>query len=87
MNVKTEIVKVVLNSNSKEKIMSDVMDVLDKDKKQKKILNVAKAIGIGFSIYYAYCLYVSQFYVQASDDGNEHVMGFKPPSNEQQSDE
>ena len=35
MNVKTEIVKVILNSNSKEKIMSDVMDVLDKNKKQK----------------------------------------------------
>ena len=82
MNVKTEIVKVILNSNSKEKIMSDVMDVLDKDKKQKKIFNSAKAIGIACGLYYAYCLYVNQFYAQASDD-SEHVMGFKPQSNKQ----
>ena len=82
MNVKTEIVKVILNSNSKEKIMSDVMDVLDKDRKQKKIFNTAKAIGIACGLYYVYCLYVNQLYVQASND-SEHVMGFKPPSNEQ----
>lgn len=79
MCIKTKILKVVMKSKDREECMTEILDILDKDKRNKTVKNVITSIGIFYVGCYLYNLWVSQFVMEIPQDGEEKVMGFKPP--------
>lgn len=79
MCIKTNILKAVMKSKDREECMMEILDILDKDKRNKTLKNVVTSIGIFYVGYYLYNVWVSQFVIEVPQDAEEKVMGFKPP--------
>ena len=79
MCIKTKILKVVMKSKDREECMMEILDILDKDKRNRMTKNVITSIGALYVGYYLYNLWASQFVMEVPQDVEEKVMGFKPP--------
>ena len=79
MCIKTKVLKVVMKSKDREECMMEILDILDKDKRNRMTKNVITSIGVFYVGYYLYNLWVSQFIMEVPQQVEEKVMGFKPP--------
>ena len=79
MCIKTKVLKVVMKSKDREECMMEILDILDKDKRNRTTKNVITSIGALYVAYYLYNLWASQFVMEVPQDVEEKVMGFKPP--------
>ena len=79
MCIKTKILKVVMKSKDREECMMEILDILDKDKRNRTVKNVITSIGVLYVGYYLYNLWASQFVMEGPQEVEEKVMGFKPP--------
>ena len=46
MCIKTKILKVVMKSKDREECMMEILDILDKDKRNRTVKNVITSIGV-----------------------------------------
>ena len=79
MCIKTKILKVVMKSKDREECMMEILDILDKDKRNRTVKNVITSIGVVYVGFYLYNLWTSQFIMEVPQEVEEKVMGFKPP--------
>lgn len=79
MCIKTKILKVVMKSKDREECMMEILDILDKDKRNRTVKNVITSIGVVYVGFYLYNLWASQFIMEVPQEVEEKVMGFKPP--------
>ena len=79
MCIKTKILKVVMKSKDREECMMEILDILDKDKRNRTVKNVITSIGVFYVGYYLYNLWACQFVMEVPQEVEEKVMGFKPP--------
>ena len=68
-----------MKSKDREECMMEILDILDKDKRNRMTKNVITSIGVFYVGYYLYNLWVSQFIMEVPQQVEEKVMGFKPP--------
>ena len=79
MCIKTKLMKSIMRSNDKTECMMEILDILDKDKRNRTVKNVITSMGIFYVGYYLYNLWASQFVMEVPQQVEEKVMGFKPP--------
>lgn len=79
MCIKTKILKVVMKSKDREECMMEILDILDKDKRNRTVKNVITSISVFYVGLYLYNLWASQFIMEVPQEVEEKVMGFKPP--------
>lgn len=79
MCIKTKILKAIMKSKDREECMIEILDILDKDKRNRTVKNVISSIGIFYVGYYLYNVWASQFIMEVPQELEEKVMGFKPP--------
>ena len=71
--------KSIMRSNDKTECMMEILDILDKDKRNRTVKNVITSIGVFYVGYYLYNVWASQFVMEVPQEVEEKVMGFKPP--------
>ena len=79
MCIKTKLMKSIMRSNDKTECMMEILDILDKDKRNRTVKNVITSIGVFYVGYYLYNVWASQFVMEVPQEVEEKVMGFKPP--------
>ena len=79
MCVKTNILKTVMKSRDKNYCMMEILDILDKDKRNRNLRNAIVLSVAGFGVWYVYNLLCAPYAMEMPQDVEEHVMGFKPP--------
>ena len=82
MCVKTNILKSVMKSKDKHDCMIEILDILDKDKKKRNLRNAVVTTAVCLVGWYIYNLMCVPYVMEAPQDVEEHVMGFKPPIKE-----
>ena len=68
-----------MKSKDREECMMEILDILDKDKRNRTVKNVITSIGVVYVGFYLYNLWTSQFIMEVPQEVEEKVMGFKPP--------
>ena len=71
--------KSIMRSYDKTECMMEILDILDKDKRNRTVKNVITSIGVFYVGYYLYNVWASQFVMEVPQEVEEKVMGFKPP--------
>ena len=79
MCVKTNILKTVMKSRDKNYCMMEILDILDKDKRNRNLRNAIVLSVAGFGVWYIYNLLFAPYAMEMPQDVEGHVMGFKPP--------
>ena len=82
MCVKTNILKSVMKSKDKHDCMIEILDILDKDKKKRNLRNAVVSTAVCLVGWYIYNLMCVPYVMEAPQNVEEHVMGFKPPIKE-----
>ena len=80
MCVKTNILKSVMKSKDKHDCMIEILDILDKDKKKRNLRNAVVSTAVCLVGWYIYNLMCVPYVMEAPQNVEEHVMGFKPPT-------
>lgn len=68
-----------MKSKDRTECMMEILDILDKDKRNRTVKNVITSIGVLYVGYYLYNVWASQFVMEVPQQVEEKVMGFKPP--------
>ena len=74
--------KSIMKSNDKHECMIEILDILDKDKTKRNLRNAVVTTAVCLVGWYIYNLMCVPFVMEAPQDVEEHVMGFKPPIKE-----
>ena len=82
MCVKTNILKSVMKSKDKHNCMIEILDILDKDKKKRNLRTAVVSTAVCLVGWYIYNLMCVPYVMEAPQDVEERVMGFKPPTKE-----
>ena len=82
MCVKTNILKSVMKSKDKHDCMMEILDILDKDERKRNLRNAVVTTAVCLVGWYIYNLMCVPYVMEAPQDVEEHVMGFKPPIKE-----
>ena len=82
MCVKTDILKSVMKSKDKHDCMMEILDILDKDKRKRNLRNAVVSTAVCLVGWYIYNLMCVPYVMEAPQNVEEHVMGFKPPIKE-----
>lgn len=82
MCVKTNILKSVMKSKDKHDCMMEILDILDKDKRKRNLRNAVVSTAVCLVGWYIYNLMCVPYVMEAPQNVEEHVMGFKPPIKE-----
>lgn len=82
MCVKTNILKSVMKSKDKHDCMIEILDILDKDKRKRNLRNAVVSTAVCLVGWYIYNLMCVPYVMEAPQNVEEHVMGFKPPIKE-----
>ena len=82
MCIKTKVMKSIMKSKDKHDCMIEVLDIIDKDKRNRGIRTVITIAGAAYTALNLYNLWASQFIMEVPQNVEEHVIGFKPPVKE-----
>ena len=82
MCVKTNILKSVMKSKDKHDCMIEILDILDNDKRKRNLRNAVVSTAVCLVGWYIYNLMCVPYVMEAPQNVEEHVMGFKPPIKE-----
>ena len=82
MCIKTKVMKSIMKSKDKNDCMIEVLDIIDRDKRNRSIRTVITIAGVAYAGLNLYNLWASQFIMEVPQNVEERVMGFKPPVKE-----
>lgn len=82
MCIKTKLMKSIMKSNDKHECMMEILDILDKDERKRNLRNAVVTTAVCLAGWYIYNLMCVPYVMEAPQDVEEHVMGFKPPIKE-----